>query len=146
MKKLLVMALMCVGMTTFAQEKMDKGDGRERMDPKQRVEMQAKKMQKDLGLNDEQTGKITTILKTQIEQREAKKAEMAKLRESGQKPTEEERKAMRTKMETERKGVDQQIKDVLTPEQYTKWQANRQARIEKIRENAPKPASGEKLD
>ena len=57
MKKLLVMALMCVGITAFAQEKMEERGGREGMDPAKRAEMQVQKMQKDLDLNDSQVGK-----------------------------------------------------------------------------------------
>ena len=132
MKKLLVMALMCVGMTAFAQENMEGRGGRGGMDPAKRTEMQAQKMQKDLGLNDGQVAKLKEVLNQQAQAREAKRAEMEKLRASGQKPTEAQRTEMREKMETERTAFDAQLKSILTPEQYTKWQTMKDERKERM--------------
>ena len=52
MKKLLVAALLVVGMTTFAQEEVK--EQKAQLTPEQRVESQVKRMTKDLTLNEKQ--------------------------------------------------------------------------------------------
>jgi protein CpxP len=146
MKKLLVMALMCVGMTAFAQEKMEGRGGREGMDPAKRAEMQVQKMQKDLGLNDSQVGKLKTVLTQQAQAREAKRAEMEKSRAAGQKPTDAQRDEMRANMQEERNQLDQQLKSILTPEQYTKWQTIRDERKARMGNNNQNVAPQGKID
>ncbi len=131
MKKLLILAFMVVGMTTFAQEK--NGNGESRMpDPAKRAEMQAQKMKADLGLNDDQTAQIKVFLTQQVKEREAKRAEMQALRASGQQPTEDQKKEMRSKMEVERNAMNDQMKKILTPEQFTKWKSAMEVRKEKL--------------
>lgn len=140
MKKLLILAFVVIGMTTFAQEKDGKGAVRMNVDPSKRAEMQAQKMKADLGLNDDQTAQIKTFLTQQIKEREAKRAEMQTLRASGQQPTEEQKKEMRSKMESERNAMNDQMKKTLTPEQFTKWKSNMEIRKEKIENNRPQKA------
>jgi Spy/CpxP family protein refolding chaperone len=69
------------------------------------------KMRKDLGLNDDQITKITTMREKHQEQA---LADRAALREDVQK----RRDAMREKAELRRA----ELKTILTPEQYEKWQ------------------------
>ena len=139
MKKLLVLALMVVGMTTFAQEKDGKG-GNRMPDPAKRAEMQAQKMKTDLSLNDEQTTQIKNLLTQQVKDREAKRAEMQALRSSGKELTEDQKKEMRSKMEAERNGMNDQMKKILSPEQFEKWKGNMNARKEKFENNRPQKA------
>ena len=146
MKKLLVMALMCVGMTAFAQEKMEGRGGREGMDPAKRAEMQVQKMQKDLDLNDSQVGKLKTILTQQAQAREAKRAEMEKSRAGGQKPTDAQREEMRANMQADRNQFEGQLKSILTPEQYTKWQSLRDERKVKMGNNNQNVTPQGKID
>lgn len=135
MKKLFVLALMVVGMTTFAQEKEGKlaGSGKANVDPSKRAEMQAQKMKADLGLNDEQTTKIKSFLTEQVKQREANRAQMVALRESGKQPTEDQKKEMRSKMESEKNEINDQMKKILTPQQFEKWKSSMEERKEKIK-------------
>ncbi len=146
MKKLLVMALMCVGITAFAQENMEGRGGRQGMDPAKRAEMQAQKMQKDLGLNDSQVAKLKDVLNQQAQAREAKRAEMEKLRANGQKPTDAQRSDMREKMQAEKNEFDSQLKGILTPEQYTKWQTMKDERKERMGNKNQNAAPQGKID
>ena len=140
------MALLCVGMTAFAQEKMERRGGREGMDPEKRVEMQAQRMQKDLGLNDGQVAKVKELMNQQAKAREAKRAEMEKLRASGQKPTDAQRDEMRGKMQAERADFDKQMNGILTPEQYTKWQSMKEERKERMGNKNSNVAPQGKID
>ncbi|MEI7508049.1 MAG: hypothetical protein WCJ62_01130 [Flavobacterium sp.] len=135
MKKLFVLALMVVGMATFAQEKEGKlaGNGRANIDPSKRAEMQAQKLKTDLGLNEEQTTQIKSFLTEQVKQREANRAEMVALRESGKQPREDQKKEMRSKMESEKNVINDQMKKILTPQQFEKWKSSMDERKEKIK-------------
>lgn len=144
MKKLFVLALLVVGMTTFAQEKEGKlgGNGRANVDPPKRAEMQAQKMKSDLGLNDDQTAQIKKFLTQQLKDRESKRMEMQALRDSGKQPTEDQKKEMRSKMESEKNVINDQMKKILTPQQFEKWKGSIEERKEKIKKriNTDMPA------
>jgi protein CpxP len=81
---------------------------------------------KDLNLSDDQKSKIEALMKEEREQRGAR----------GQQgpPTEAERQAMQAR----RADMDTKIKGILTPEQYTKYQAMRPQRGQ-----GQRPAGGE---
>ena len=87
MKKLVMAALLFVGMTTFAQERM--GERKEKLTPEQRVNLQVKKLTKDLSLNEKQVQEIKALVAKEAEVREANRAEMDAKRASGTKPTKE---------------------------------------------------------
>lgn len=101
MKKLIVVALLAIGLTGFAQE--GKKKGREAS-----TEMRIKKMTEELSLNADQQKKMTEILE---EQAAIKKA----IKENPE--SKEENKG---KM----KEVAKKTKAILTPEQFEKWKAN----------------------
>lgn len=127
MKKVLIIALLAVGLTAFAQEKDGKRAGREKLTTDQKVELQVKKMNKDLGLNDKQTEQVKALVTKEVQKREAKKAEMQKTKD---KKIEE----MKTQMEAEQASVSAEMKKILTPEQFTKWEKIRDERKAKMRE------------
>ena len=62
MKKLIVAALLVVGLTTYAQEKEGRRAGREKLTSEQKVELQVKKMTKDLNLNEKQTKDVRALV------------------------------------------------------------------------------------
>ena len=112
MKKLLVAVLLVVGITTFAQER---GEKREKLTPEQQTELHLKKMTLDLDLNDSQKKEMKTLLLEQSKKRESKMAEMKNHKEKGEKPTAEERFAMKSKMLDEQIAMKGKIKKILTP-------------------------------
>ncbi|MBY0487122.1 MAG: hypothetical protein K2P85_08075, partial [Flavobacteriaceae bacterium] len=102
MKKLFLVALLVVGLTTFAQEK--RGDRREQLTPEQRVDFQVKKLTKDLSLDEKQEKEVRVLVAKEVEKREAKRAEMkAKKAEMIEKakPSKEELEARRAEMQKE---------------------------------------------
>ena len=112
MKKLIVAALLVVGLTTYAQEKEGRRAGREKLTSKQKVELQVKKMTKDLNLNEKQTKDVKALVTKQVEKREAIKAQM----------------------QAEKEAVSVEMKKILTAEQYAKWEKNREEKIENFKE------------
>jgi protein CpxP len=127
MKKLFMAALLVVGLTAFAQEKDGKRDGREKLTSEQKVELQVKKMNKELSLNEKQTEQVKALVTRQVQKREAKKAEMQQIKDKN-------REQMKAQMQTEQAALTSEMKKILTPEQFTKWEKNREDKKDKIKE------------
>lgn len=135
MKRVFLAILLVVGITTIAQERKMKDND---LTPEERVELQVKKMTLDLDLSAKQQNEIKTILLENAKLRETKIAEMKKRKESGEKPSKEER----LKMENER--LDNQIemkkkmKAILSEEQMKKWEEKQERREEKMKSRREK--------
>ena len=131
MKKLILAIALVMTTLTFAQ---DRKQGREKLTPEQQTELHVKKMTLDLDLDEKQQKEIKTILVEQSKKREAKIAAMKAKREKGEKPTADERFAMKNEMLDNQIAIKAKMKKILKPEQLTKWeekQADRKERIEK---------------
>jgi protein CpxP len=114
MKKLLLMCCFLVGIAATSRAQ----GGGQRMSPEDR----AKQMQTQLKLTDDQTTKVTAVLKTQ-----ATKMDSVRTAANG------DRTAMRTAMGPIREATSTQIKAILTPDQaaaYQKMQDDMRARMQ----------------
>ena len=127
MKKVIVATLLVVGMTTFAQEKEGRKAGSERLTSEQKVDLQVTKITKDLDLNEKQAKEVRALVTKQVAKREAKRAEMQELKTK-------KREEIKAQREAEQAAVSSEIKKILTPEQYAKWEKNREERKEGIKE------------
>lgn len=127
MKKLIMAVALVVGLTTFAQQRDGKRVDREKLTTEQKVEFQVKKMNKDLNLNEKQTEQVKALVTKQVQKRELKKAEMQQVKDKN-------RAEMKAQMETEQAAVTSEMKKILTPEQFTKWEKNREDKIAKMKE------------
>lgn len=143
MKKLLVAALLVVGMTTFAQEKME--EQKQQLTPEQKVNLQVKKLTKELNLSDKQAQELKEIVVKEIEQREARKAEIQARKAEKKKMASEELNARKLKFEEEKMQTEERMKKILTPEQFSKWTEIRKARKEKMADRIEN-RMGEKLE
>lgn len=125
MKKLIIAAVLMIGMTSFAQEKPagEKGHKVERLTPEQRNEKHLKKLTSELNLNEKQQKEVGAILAEQSAKREAKHAERKKLDE-----------AKRNERKAEMQANDAKIKAVLTPEQTKKWEELKAKKKEEFKE------------
>lgn len=126
MKKLIVVAFLVVGFTTFAQvekKENEKKEPIERMTPAERSQMALKRMTKDLGLNETQQKQMSILLSESQAKRET----------SENKPTKEDRKMMKDK-----------ISKILTPEQNATWDKIQAERKEKTKER--REEKGEKTE
>ena len=109
MKKLsMIIAFVAASVAVNAQEKDHKT-------PQERAQLQTARMTKELSLTTDQAAKVEAINLKYADQIEAKRTEQ---------------KADREKMRTEGKALhdahDADMKVVLTPEQYTIWQAKKE--------------------
>jgi periplasmic protein CpxP/Spy len=119
MKKL-VLAIAFIGMGGFAMAQQTTSTPQER--EAKRAEKQQEhlaQMQKDLNLNQGQVEKIKTL-------HERNKSEM----KADFDKSKEVRQARMEQMKAKRAQMDADMKQILTPEQYDKWQANRKAKME----------------
>ena len=100
MKKLIIISLLAVGLTAFAQEKENRrprGEKFESLTKEQKVEFQVKKMTKDLNLNESQIKEVKAITVLEVEKREKIIGEMKELKEQNRKKMKEEIVALKFK-------------------------------------------------
>ena len=135
MKKMILAIALVATTLTFAQ---DRKQGREKLTPEQQTELQVKKMTLDLDLDAKQQKEIKTILLEQAKKREAKMAEMKAKREKGEKPSADEKFAMKNEMLDNQIEHKAQMKKILKPEQFQKWEQNLENRREKMSERKEK--------
>jgi protein CpxP len=137
MKKLFAIALLVVGLTTFAQEKGKRGDFKE-ITPEKRTEMQVKKMTADLNLNEKQQKEVKELLNSQKEDRDEMMEKRKEIKETAEKATKEQREEMKAKMDKKKEAIDAKMKTILTGDQYKKWEATKEERKEKMGERKEK--------
>ncbi|MFC4738912.1 hypothetical protein ACFO3U_02795 [Flavobacterium ponti] len=133
MKKLLVVAFLVVGLTTFAQGKGKRGDFKE-MTPEQRTEIQVKKMTKDLDLNETQQKQIKELLNSQKEERAEMLERRKEMKETAEKATKEQRAEMKAKMNEKKAVINAKMKSILNDDQYKKWETQKEEVKEKMKE------------
>ena len=119
MKKLILAAVLVVSTLTFAQERGRKG---EKLTPEQQTEIQVKKMTLELDLDAKQQKEVKAILLENAKKRDAKMAEMKAKREKGEKPSADEKFEMKNKMLDNQIENKAQMKKILKPEQFAKWE------------------------
>ncbi|TRX40039.1 Spy/CpxP family protein refolding chaperone [Flavobacterium restrictum] len=136
MKKVLIAALLLVGLNSFAQERNDKPnrDEMEKLTPEQRNEKRLKKLTADLDLNTKQQEQVSKIITQQGLKREAMKAKREDFKANQEKPSPEERADFKKQMMDEKTAMDAQMKAILTPEQFAKWTENNEKRRDKMKE------------
>jgi len=113
MKKLIIAAVLMIGMTSVAQEKpsADKRQKTEKVSSEKRTEKRLEKLTSELNLSASQQKEIGTILAEKSAKKEAKIEERKKLTD-----------AERAERKAEMTAMDAKIKAVLTPEQTKKWE------------------------
>jgi Spy/CpxP family protein refolding chaperone len=124
MKKLIVVALLLFGFTTFAQEakkEKEKTESKVKMSSEERTQKEIKRMTKALSLTETQQREMRALF-----------IEMEEKRAEGQKPSKEDRKAMKDK-----------VNKILTTEQAATWEKIQEERKEKMKEKK-EGQSGEK--
>ena len=147
MKNLFLAVVLFVGLTTFAQEK--KGERREQITSDERVDLQVKRLTKELTLDEKQVKEVRILVAKEVEKREAKRTEMQAKKSENEKmarPSKEEMEARKadmearkaemetrkTEMKKEKDNMKAEMKKVLTAEQYTKWEQKLEDRKEKM--------------
>lgn len=143
MKKLLLVATIVLSTLTFAQERTAKG---ERLTPEQQTELKVKQMTLDLDLTAKQQSELKTIILAQAQKRQAEIVAKEKTRVKGQKRSANERFEMKNKMLAEQIEMKAQMKQTLSAEQFSKWEAKKENSASKMKENRKKRAKQAKAN
>ncbi len=108
---------------TFAQQ----ADGRSRHSrtPEERAELMTNRMVKDLALTNEQAAKLKEVNLAQAKEMEAIRSSQA-----------EDRKENREEAKAVVSSTEEKYKEILTPEQFEKYQKNKEERIDKRKERS----------
>lgn len=135
MKKLIIIALLVVGLSSFAQNRKEIGnrpnrDGMEKMSPEQRNQLMLKKMTLELDLNVKQQEQAKQIITEHMTKSEAIKAELIAKKADEKRPTAEERFTMKNKILDEQIAMQNKMKTILSPEQLKKWDSQREKQKE----------------
>ena len=141
MKKLALMVLLVVGLSTYAQEEKKqerKGPERERLSPEQRNQLQLKKMTLELNLNEAQQKEIGALLAEQSAKREAEMATYKASKDKGVKPTPEEKFAKKNQKLDEAIAMKAKVQKILTPEQFKKWEELKKENREQLKNRIEK--------
>jgi protein CpxP len=125
MKKLIVTIVLVISSLSFAQEKS-------KLSPEQQTELQVKKMTLALDLDTKQQNELKTILLEQNKKRATKIAELKDKKKQGEKLSAEEKFALKSKMLDEKIEHKAQMKKILKPEQFQKWEQHRENRTKKM--------------
>lgn len=131
MKKLFIVALSVVGMTSFAQERnvTAKKSKMEQMTSEQRNQLQLKKMTLELDLNAAQQNEVRTIITEQSIKREARMAAGKETQDSAKKQlTADERFTKKNQMLDEQIEMKERMKKILSADQYKKWEDMKERR------------------
>ena len=131
MKKLFIVALAVVGMTSFAQQRNVTAEKSkmEQMTSEQRNQLQLKKMILELDLNAAQQNEVRTIITEQSIKREARMAAGKETQDSAKKQlTADERFAKKNQMLDEQIVMKERMKKILSADQYKKWEDMKERR------------------
>ena len=146
MKKLIFVALLIIGISSFAQEtqpekKSNKGQQKEKMSPEQRNQALLDKMTTELKLDANQQEQIKPIIAEQTAKLQAMRDQ--RMANNTKELTSDERKALMQKRNVEKTATDAKLKAILTPEQFKKMKENEAANRQKMREARESRQGGE---
>ncbi len=109
MKKVFVIALLAIGLTSFAQE------GKKKNRPEQNIEMRINKISQELALNEDQKKQLGALMNDFETFKSDKKEKL------------DNKKPNKRKL----KEFSERMKNILTPEQFEKWQGLKKDRLGK---------------
>lgn len=156
MKKMFMIAIMMIGLSSFAQEKKisenrpqrsERNDvpQMEKFTPDQRKQLQLKKMTLALDLNSNQQKEMEKIISEQSVKREAKMAERKASKESKKQLTADERFTLENQKLEEQIAMKARVKKILNAEQFEKWEKMKAQRHHKAgKKFHKKEVNGEK--
>lgn len=123
MKKLIVVALLSLSFSGIAQEKKNRmNEERPQMTAQQQNELQVKKLTLELDLTAQQQKEIAKIVEQKQMKREAMRNEIKTKKAEEKKLTSDEKFVLKRNMLDEQIAHKSEMKKVLTPEQYEKWE------------------------
>jgi periplasmic protein CpxP/Spy len=129
MKKVFVVALLLVGIASFAQ---DKKQDLKAMPLEKRIEFHVNKLKGDLTLTDDQATRVTELYTANAQKRDERVAKIKEMKTDSKKLSAEEKELLKNQMDEKQMATEEQMRAILTPEQFTKWQSMRDSRQERM--------------
>lgn len=132
MKNLLMIVLALVTLNASAQERKkeastawmkEKIEARQNMTPEQVAQLQTKKMTLHLDLTTSQQVEVEKLLVSEAKERKAKMEVVKANKESGEKPSQDERLKMQNERLDHQIAMKQKMKAILNADQYEKFDA-----------------------
>lgn len=122
MKKLIIAALLFIGMTNYAQgqNEMPRRANMDRVTPQERQERQLKRLTTDLQLDVQQQEQIKKLFADQ----EANREKQTDSKNLSKETLKLRREAARNKMQEDRKMMEDSMKTILNPSQFATWKSN----------------------
>ena len=134
MKKVFLIIVLVFGFNSFAQDQVESLEKIDKKTTEQKTEYQLKKLTSDLNLNENQVNDVRTVLSSAANVREAKMAEIKVKRIDGNRLSKEDRRGLMSEMKEVQKNVSDKMKQILTPDQFAKWEKIQEERKDKMRE------------
>lgn len=133
MKKLvgLTVVILLFSLTITAQQKQQRGPKGSDFTPEQTATLASKKMTLKLDLDKNQETAVYNLMKENAADRKNAKAEMQKRKESGTKPTNEEKFEMQNARLDKMIAHKASMKTILSKEQFEKWEKSMQTKMKK---------------
>lgn len=138
MKNVVLSTVLLLNLVCFAQDEKPKMEERkakmeklESFTPEQQAELQLKKMTLELSLDTKQQEQLKKVLLNQAKKREATRNEIKSKKEKGENLSKDERFAMQSKMLDEKLALKEEMKKILTADQFKKWEENIEKREER---------------
>lgn len=144
MKKLALIVLLVVGLSTYAQEgkqQVRKGGEREKFSLEQRSELQLKRLTLELNLNASQQKEMGILIAEQSKKREAAMTERKANKEKGVKPSADERFKKQSERLDEEAAMKAKVQKILTADQFKKWEDMKKENREKVKNRMEKRRS-----
>ena len=141
MKTWILALMMVVGISASAQHGREKHT---QFTPEQRAELQAKRMTLALDLNEKQQNDLQKIFTDRNKKAEQFKSQMKANKEVGKKLTNDEKFAMKNRMLDEKIAMKAEMKKILNPDQYTKWEGMKKHQNHKLAKRHQKSQSKER--
>ena len=129
MKKTLITlaAILMIGSTASAQEEQNNKQMTERhqFNPEMAAKRQTDQVVKELGLNEEQAAALLKLNTERMSQMTPQRGPIEKndSLQPRQRPSKQQMEEMRAKMEEQRNAYNEEVKKILTEEQYTKFES-----------------------
>ena len=133
-KRLIIVLVLGISLSGFAQVATPQpGDPKiDKMTPEQRQEKHLAKLTKELSLDAKQQEEVSKILAEKSNKAQNLKSQKDARKESGTKMTMQEKQALKSSLKAEKAETENQMKAILSADQYTKWQTMREENKDKL--------------
>jgi protein CpxP len=136
MKTLIIALVFGIGISGFAQVATPQpGDPKmEKLTPEQRQAKHLAKLTKELNLDAKQQEAVGKILAEKSDKAQDLKSKKEARKESGEKLTMQEKQALKSSLKAEKEDTENQMKAILSAEQYQKWETMKEENKAKMKD------------